>query len=129
MKTQGKATYSGKAAGLVETEIGRGGWPVATDQPSLPGQDAPDTTRHLLMDGAAVDIKDVRRILRNLPRTSTAGELCKQLGVSPQYYSDVMLGRRMPEPKLLKAIGLIKVVTYEPMPEPVGEKNRQTCRV
>ena len=35
------------------------------------------------------------------------------LGVSPQYLNDVLHARRQPGPKLLKALGMEKVVTYK----------------
>lgn len=38
----------------------------------------------------------------------------KSHGVSPAYVSDVIAGRREPGKKILKALGLEKVVTYVP---------------
>lgn len=35
------------------------------------------------------------------------------LGISPQYLNDVLKYRREPGPKILKALGLVKKVTYE----------------
>lgn len=36
-------------------------------------------------------------------------------GISAGYLSDVTLGRRAPGPKILTALGLRRVVRYEPM--------------
>lgn len=37
----------------------------------------------------------------------------RALGISPTYLSDVMCGRRKPGPKILKALGLKRIVTYQ----------------
>jgi transcriptional regulator with XRE-family HTH domain len=39
-------------------------------------------------------------------------EAAADLGVSSQYLSDVLHGRREPGPKILNALGLERVVTY-----------------
>lgn len=64
-----------------------------------------------------MDIDDVRDMLRELARPSTDAALAKNLKLSPSYLSDVLLGRREPGPKLLAALGLRKVVSYERVPE------------
>jgi len=43
----------------------------------------------------------------------TQESAAKSLGISPQYLSDVLKGRREPGPKVLKALGLVRKVTYE----------------
>ena len=44
-----------------------------------------------------------------------AEQAAANLGVSRTYLSDVIAGRRAPGPKILTALGLRRVVTYEPM--------------
>jgi hypothetical protein len=58
------------------------------------------------------DIDDLRDMLREMARPTTDAALAKQLGLSPQYLCDVLLGRREPGPKLLRALGLRKEVRY-----------------
>lgn len=53
-------------------------------------------------------------------RAESAGswaDLATQLKVSPQYLHDCKKGRRMPAKKLLKALGLIAVIDYRPIPK------------
>lgn len=47
-------------------------------------------------------------------RLGSQRALAKHLGVSEPYLSDVIHGRRDPGPKLLKALGLDRVVSYQP---------------
>ncbi len=37
----------------------------------------------------------------------------KEIGVSGQYVADILCSKRNPGPVILKALGLVKVVTYE----------------
>lgn len=39
-------------------------------------------------------------------------EAASALGVSPQYLSDVLSGKRDPGPAILKALGLRRAITY-----------------
>lgn len=43
--------------------------------------------------------------------------LAKRLGVSAPFIGDVLLGKREPAPKMLKALGLRRVVTFERLEE------------
>lgn len=44
----------------------------------------------------------------------------KKAGISPQYVSDVVNGRKDPGPGMLAALGLRKRVIYEPIPAKRG---------
>lgn len=44
-------------------------------------------------------------------------ELAKRLGVSAPFIGDVPLGKREPAPKMLKALGLRRAVTFEKVEE------------
>jgi hypothetical protein len=59
-----------------------------------------------------LDIDDLRDMLREMSKPTTDSALAKQLGLSAQYLCDVLLGRREPGPKMLKALGLRKEVRY-----------------
>ena len=63
-------------------------------------------------DRRPLDIDGLRDMLHALAKPTTQYGLSKTLGVSPQYLSDVMLGRRAPGPKLLKALGLREEIRY-----------------
>ena len=39
-------------------------------------------------------------------------QIADELGISPQYLNDMLQGRREAGPKVLKALGLVEVVTY-----------------
>lgn len=45
-------------------------------------------------------------------RLGSQRALAKELGVSEPYLSDVINGRRDPGPKILKALGLERIVDY-----------------
>lgn len=60
-----------------------------------------------------LDIDDVRDLLKEMGRASTSAAVSKKLGVSAQYLCDIQMGRRAPGPKVLRAIGLREVITYE----------------
>ena len=51
-------------------------------------------------------------ILRQTQGDRTAKELANDLGITPQYLSDIYSGRREPGPALLEALGLKKEVLY-----------------
>lgn len=50
----------------------------------------------------------------------------KHIGVSPQYLNDVLRGRREPGKKILRALGLEKVVLYRATDR--GQKARKVVR-
>lgn len=59
-------------------------------------------------------LKDVLALLRK--EAEAAGsqkELAAKLGVTAQYVSDVLNGRREPGESILKPLGLRKVINYE----------------
>lgn len=37
-------------------------------------------------------------------------------GLAPSYVSDVLNGRRDPSPAILQALGLQRIISYEPLP-------------
>lgn len=51
-------------------------------------------------------------ILRSLVANKTQAQVAEDLGVSPQYLSDVMKARRSPGKKLLDGMGIEKIVSY-----------------
>jgi transcriptional regulator with XRE-family HTH domain len=46
-------------------------------------------------------------------RTGSQAALADRLDVTPSYLNDVLLGRRMPGTKILEALNIKKVITYE----------------
>jgi transcriptional regulator with XRE-family HTH domain len=59
-------------------------------------------------------LQDVIELIRGeAEKTGSQKELAKKLGVSAQYISDILNGRREPGDAILKPLGLHKVVTYE----------------
>ena len=54
-------------------------------------------------------------VMLDTRRADGAKQAATNLGISPQYLSDVIAGRRAPGAKILTALGLRRVVTYEPM--------------
>lgn len=63
----------------------------------------------------SMNVEDVRDRLRaEIKAVGTAGAWAKERNVSPQYVSDVLLGYRDPGDLILKAMGLEKIVTYQP---------------
>lgn len=63
---------------------------------------------------------DVRAQIRASIGYGTAQDFALAIGVSPQYLCDVLLGRKEPGDKILRGIGLVRVVEYEPIRE--GQK-------
>lgn len=58
-------------------------------------------------------ISEVRALLqKNADAHGQAKLYAKHIGVSPQYLNDVLRGRREPGKKMLRALGLDKVVFY-----------------
>lgn len=51
--------------------------------------------------------------LRKDSEKETQKALAKRLGISAQYLSDILKGRREPGQKMLDALGLERVITYE----------------
>lgn len=51
-------------------------------------------------------------ILRERLRNQTQVDLAKTLGVTPQYLSDVLRGKREAGRKILTALGLQRVITW-----------------
>ena len=59
---------------------------------------------------------DVRQMVRDdmpIAGCDTQQEWAIKNGISPQYLSDFMVGRKAPGPKILAALMLRRVVTYE----------------
>lgn len=64
--------------------------------------------------GGAVTKQELIEHLRQLvEEAGSQRELAKRLGVSAPFIGDVLLGKREPAPKMLKALGLRRVVTFE----------------
>ncbi len=60
-----------------------------------------------------MELKQVQNLLKQRARTlGSQKRLALQLGVSQQYLSDVIHGRRMPNAKILRAMGLELVPCY-----------------
>lgn len=57
-------------------------------------------------------MKNPLDILEKRIKTGGSNATARALGVSTTYLSDVMCGRRKPGPKILKALGLERVVVY-----------------
>lgn len=58
-----------------------------------------------------LDAGEVRARLRRM-KTATFTELAAEIGVSRQYLSDVLAGRREAGPAILHSLGLERVVVY-----------------
>ena len=59
-------------------------------------------------------LKDVLALLRKeADAVGSQKELAAKLGVTAQYVSDVLNGRREPGEAILKPLGLRKVISYE----------------
>lgn len=56
-------------------------------------------------------------ISRRAQRLGTRRALAKHLGVSDQYLSDVLTGKREPGSKLLGALGFRKIISYRAIQE------------
>jgi transcriptional regulator with XRE-family HTH domain len=59
-----------------------------------------------------MDWMSLRRTLIKQCQQSTQRAVARRYGISAQYLSDVMQGRRAPGEKLLKALGLRKRISY-----------------
>lgn len=57
-------------------------------------------------------MKNPLDILKKRIEIGGSNATARALGVSTTYLSDVMCGRRKPGPKILKALGLERVVIY-----------------
>lgn len=64
---------------------------------------------------------DVKEALKSVAKPTQA-EWARTHGISAAYVSDVIQGRREPGEKILKALGLEKVVTYVPSKAPSRPK-------
>lgn len=68
------------------------------------------------MSGAMLDRRAALAMLR--ARVKAAGnqrDAAKALGISQQYLSDVLSGARPVSDRLLRRLGLRKVITYQPL--------------
>lgn len=54
----------------------------------------------------------IKLLHKRKERCESWTRLADQLGVTPQYLQDIKDGRREPGDKLLRGLGLVKVVTY-----------------
>jgi transcriptional regulator with XRE-family HTH domain len=54
----------------------------------------------------------VELLHRKVQRAGTQAALAVELGVTPVYLGDVLLGKREPGPKLLNALRFRRVITY-----------------
>lgn len=60
-------------------------------------------------------------------RAEAAGSqaaLAAEIGVSPQHLGDLLAGKREPGPRLLARLGLVRVVSYEPVARPRAARPR-----
>ncbi len=63
-----------------------------------------------------MNANDVRALLREDIGEASAASWAERHGITRQYLSDILLGRRAPGPPVLKALGLRKIsssVAYE----------------
>ncbi len=60
-----------------------------------------------------MDDEDVWYMIVKKLNDKTQKEVAEELGVSPAYLNDYLHFRREPGPKLLEALGLRKVITYQ----------------
>lgn len=70
------------------------------------------TTRRIPL----MDEDDIRAMVRDdmvIMKAATQQEWARANGISPQYLSDFMVGRKAPGPLILAALGLKRVVMYE----------------
>jgi hypothetical protein len=65
-------------------------------------------------------MKTPLQILKARLGKGSQAELARELDVSPQYLHDVLNGRREPGRKILKALGVERVVSYRPLRETPG---------
>ena len=65
-----------------------------------------------------MNINQVRDLLRReCEKAGSARAWAQAAGLSGAYVSDVLNGRRDPADAILSALGLVKVVRYEPAPQ------------
>lgn len=67
-----------------------------------------------------MDEHDIRAMVRDdmvIMRACTQQEWARRNGISPQYLSEFMTGRKAPGPLILDALGLRRVVLYEDKPD------------
>jgi transcriptional regulator with XRE-family HTH domain len=57
--------------------------------------------------------EDLLKLLREKQGDRTAKQLAEELGITPQYLSDVFLGKRDPGESILEGLGLKKSTKYE----------------
>jgi len=55
----------------------------------------------------------VDRITKYAEVFASRAQAAKSLGISPQYLSDIITGRRRPGPSVLRALGIRRVDRYE----------------
>lgn len=60
---------------------------------------------------------DVLKMLKDDQGERSAAEYARQIGISPQYLSDIYCGRRDPGPAVLEYLGLQKTEFYIPQKE------------
>lgn len=63
-----------------------------------------------------MDEDDIRAMVRDdmaIMRTTSQQDWALRNGISPQYLSDFMTGKKAPGPLILAALGLKRVVYYE----------------
>lgn len=65
---------------------------------------------------------EVRRLVKvGIKRAGSLRKYAKEMGINASYVSDMVNGRRNPGPKLLKPLGLKRVVVVEYVPIGEGE--------
>jgi hypothetical protein len=67
-----------------------------------------------------MDEDDIRAMIRDdmaIMKAETQQNWARANGISPQYLSDFMTGKKTPGPLILDALGLRRVVMYEGKPE------------
>jgi DNA-binding transcriptional regulator YdaS (Cro superfamily) len=57
------------------------------------------------------EVREEARLACQIKGSQTA--FADEIGVSVPYLNDFLKGRRQPGPSILRALGLVKVVTYE----------------
>lgn len=69
--------------------------------------------------GASMTVEQVRELLfRACEKAGSQRAWASRYGLSPAYVSDVINGGRDPGKGILVALGLTKIVTYEPIKRP-----------
>jgi len=62
--------------------------------------------------------REIRAELKRRCRLSTQAAVARELGISPAHLSDLLRGNRSPGPKVLKKLGIERVVEYRRTEEP-----------